>query len=211
MAQLTVGLTGGIASGKSAVADELIRLGTPVVDGDQVARDIVSPGKPALEEIFEAFGEDFRQADGTLNRRKLRERVFSVPGDRKKLEAITHPRIRQGLLDWRDAQAAPYCVLAVPILVESGMDALVERVLVVDTTEELQFERLRARDGIDGQLAGSMLAAQASREQRLERADDVIRNEGSLASLRAATARINDFYLDIAKRGDLRAPGLHLP
>lgn len=210
MSVLTIGLTGGIASGKSLVAQALAALGAPVLDGDQVAREVVVPGSPALAEILAAFGPQFCQPDGQLDRRRLRERVFADPADRKRLEQITHPRIRQGLLDWRDRQTAPYCVLAVPILVESGFDSLVDRILVVDAPESLQLQRLQARDGISETLARQMLAAQAPREQRLARADDVLRNDADPARAAAAAARLHDFYLGLAASGRRRAAGLRL-
>lgn len=211
MAVLTIGLTGGIGSGKSLAAATFLRLGVPVLDGDQAAREIVQPGLPALEEIFAAFGSGFRLPDGQLDRRALRERVFSTPADRKRLEAITHPRIRQHLLDWRDRQPPPYCMLAVPILIESGLDALVDRVLVVDCSEETQLQRLQARDGITAQLARQMLAAQASRAQRLARADDVLQNESDPAALDIAATRLHHQYLALAAGGMAHATRLHLP
>lgn len=206
MAVLTIGLTGGIASGKSCVSDTLIRLSVPVLDGDHAARAVVAPGQPALDEIFEAFGPEFRLPNGQLDRRRMRERVFSDTDDRRRLEEITHPRIRQYLLDWRDRQVAPYCVLAVPILIESGLDALVDRILLVDTPEALQLQRLQARDGISPELARQMLDAQATRKQRLDRADDVLQNNGDLASLEAATAQLHTTYLDLARTGMNRSP-----
>lgn len=199
MAVLTIGLTGGIASGKSCVSDTLVRLGVPVLDGDHAARAVVAPGQPALDEIFAAFGTDFRLPNGQLDRRRMRERVFSDSDHRHRLEEITHPRIRQYLLDWRNRQVAPYCVLAVPILIESGLDALVDRILLVDTPEALQLQRLQARDGISPELARQMLDAQATRKQRLARADDILQNNGDLASLAAATERLHATYLDLAR------------
>lgn len=211
MAVLTIGLTGGIGSGKSLAAATLSRLGVPILDGDQAAREIVQPGMPALDEVFAAFGNEFRMSDGQLDRRRLRERVFGNPADRKRLEQITHPRIRQHLLEWRDRQTAPYCVLAVPILVESGLDTLVDRVLVVDCAESLQLQRLLARDGITIELARQMLAAQATRSQRLEQADDVLHNESDPAALDAAATAMHRFYLGLAASGTPRARGQHLP
>lgn len=211
MAVLTIGLTGGIGSGKSLAAATFSRLGVPVLDGDQAAREIVQPGMPALDEVFAAFGIEFRMPDGQLDRRRLRERVFGNPADRKRLEQITHPRIRQHLLEWRDRQTDPYCVLAVPILVESGLNTLVDRVLVVDCAESLQLQRLLARDGITIELARQMLAAQATRSQRLDQADDVLRNESDPAALDAAATAMHRFYLGLAASDTPRAPGRHLP
>lgn len=198
MPVFTVGLTGGIASGKSLAADAFISLGVPVLDADAVARDVVQPGTAALEQIAKTFGADYLQQDGLLNRAKLRQRVFNHPADLKKLEAITHADIRERLRAWRDAQTAIYCVLSVPILIESGMDALVDRILVVDAPVETQLQRLTQRDGVSAALAQQMLAAQTSREQRLQRAHDVIENGGSKSQLQAAVLKLHHFYLELA-------------
>lgn len=208
---LTVGLTGGIASGKSLAAAAFAAFGAPVLNADQVAREVVAPGSPGLQQIQERFGPGFLTAAGELDRRRMREHVFGDSAARRVLEAITHPLIRARLLQWRDAQRAPYCVLDVPILVESGLDALVDRILVVDAPVELQVERLVARDGIDQALAERMLAAQASREQRLARADDVILNAGMPDAVRAAVGRLNEFYLRLADGAERPPSGLHLP
>lgn len=202
MAIYTVGLTGGIASGKSLVASQFEALGVPVLDADQVSRDVVEPGQPALAAIVEAFGPGALQPDGTLDRRAMRTLVFADPESRRKLEAITHPAIRARIGAWIDAQTAPYCILANAILLESGMDRLVERVLVVDVSEETQLERLTARDGIDATLARQMLAAQSPRKLRLDRADDVIANTGRPEDTARAVQRLHETYL--AKAGATR-------
>lgn len=209
--RLTVGLTGGIASGKSTVEALFRELGVPVLDADQLARTVVAPGSPALAEIARDFGTDMLLPDGQLNRRRMRERVFADPGERKRLEAITHPRIRAGMLEWKDAQTGPYCIISVAILVEAGMQALVDRVLVIDVDEANQLERVCVRDRIAPELARSMLAAQTSRERRLAAASDVLGNHGELAPLQGAVARLHAFYLDLAATGRLSAPGLRLP
>lgn len=210
-AVLTVGLTGGAASGKSTMAGALRKLGAPVLDADVVARDVVAPGTPALARIVEAFGADFLTPGGELDRARMRRHVFSQPDARRALERITHPAIRERLVTWRDVQAGPYCVLEVSILVESGMVDLVDRVLVVDAAEPTQVGRLTRRDHVDAALAREMLAAQASRQQRLAHADDVFLNEGPLAALEAAAAKLHAFYLELARTRNRRAPGLHLP
>jgi dephospho-CoA kinase len=158
---LTIGLTGGIASGKSTAASAFGALHVPMLNADQVARDVVARGTPALKRIREELGAQFLTADGELDRPKMRRHVFGDAAARRALERITHPAIRERMLAWRDAQAAPYCILDVPILVESGMDALVDRVLVIDAPEEVQVERLRQRDRISAELAQQMLGAQA--------------------------------------------------
>lgn len=208
---LTVGLTGGVASGKSIAAAEFEALRVPVLNADQVARDVVAKGSAALERIRERFGAEFLQADGTLDRRRMRAHVFADPAARRELEQITHPAIRERLLQWRDAQRTPYCVLDVAILIEARFDALVDRVLVIDTTPELQRQRLVARDGIAEALADQMLAAQATREQRLARAHDVIVNTGPVDRLRQGVRTLHAFYLEIAESGKKRASGVHLP
>jgi dephospho-CoA kinase len=208
---LTIGLTGGVASGKSVASAEFEALQVPVLNADQVARDVVAPGGAALAQIRERFGAQFLQADGALDRRRMREHVFADAAARHALEQITHPAIRERLLQWRDAQRAPYCVLDVAILVETRFVELVDRVLVIDTTAELQVQRLVTRDGIAEALAQQMLVAQATREQRLARADDVIANSGPVAQLRDAVRRLHAFYLGLAETGKKRASGLHLP
>lgn len=199
MSRLTIGLTGGIASGKSLVGEAFEALGVPVLDADQVARDVVAPGEPALAAIVERFGAEFLQADGTLDRRRLRERVFADPAALRDLEAITHPAIRERLRDWRDQQTLPYCVLSIAILVESEhLRPLVDRVLVVDVPEDVQLARLTERDGVTEALARQMMAAQATRERRLSIADDVLVNDGDIGITCAAVVRLHARYTALA-------------
>lgn len=198
MAPFTVGLTGGIASGKSLVATRFEALGIPVLDADQVSREVVAPPSPALARIEQEFGPDFIDPQGHLDRRRMREHVFAHPEARKRLEAILHPLIRARLRDWRDAQTAPYCMLSVAILLESGMRTLVNRVLVVDAQVAAQMDRLVRRDDIGAQLATNMIAAQASRETRLEAADDVIDNSGDLDNTYRQIAALHQRYLEMA-------------
>jgi dephospho-CoA kinase len=195
MARYTVGLTGGVASGKSLVSAQFRKLDVPVLDADQVAREVVEPGQPALAEIVESFGAGVLQDNGQLDRRKLRQIVFGDVDARRRLEQITHPRIRERIRAWLDAQTADYCIVDNAILIESGMDRLVDRVLVVDAPEEVQLSRLKARDGIDEVLARQMLAAQSPRELRITRADDVILNTGSVDQTADAVLRLHDVYL----------------
>lgn len=208
---LVVGLTGGVASGKSTVERAFRDLGVAVIDADQVAREVVQPGEPALEAIAAHFGTDILQADGSLDRRALRTQVFADEAARRALEAITHPAIRDRLQQWREGLSAPYGVLSAAILVEAGLNALCDRVLVVDTARETQRQRLIARDGLDDVLAEQMLAAQADRETRLQAADDVIVNDDGVEALAASVATCHDFYLRLA-RGEAGAESrLHLP
>lgn len=204
---LRVGLTGGIASGKTFVAAEFMRLGVPVLEADDVGREVVVPPSPALDAIAREFGVEYLLADGALDRRALRERVFREPAALAKLEAITHPLIRARIREWQAAQTAPYCILNAAILVESGMDALVDRVLVVDAAEAVQLERLIVRDKVEQTLARQMIAAQAPRAARLARAHDVLDNSDARQPLRPAIARLHALYLELAAQRSAWAPG----
>lgn len=197
---LAVGLTGGVASGKSHVSHLFERLQVPVLDADQVSRIIVTPPSPVLDGIAARFGADVLQADGTLDRRRLREIVFADPVALKDLEALTHPAIRQFIADWRLSQIGPYCVIANAILIESGMRALVDRVLVVDAAESVQIARLLRRDNVDEASAHRMLAAQATRAARLVRADDVIDNSEEARRLEPDIHRLHRLYCRLGER-----------
>lgn len=192
-----VALTGGIASGKTAVANEFAALGVPVIDTDQLARDVVEPGTPALAAITAAFGEDVLDEHGRLDRRRMRDRVFADPNERRKLEAITHPAIRQELARRSAAALGPYQIHVIPLLVEGGRARTHSRVLVVDCPEEIQLQRLMQRDDSTLVQAQQILAAQARRSERLAIADDVIENTGSLADLRAHVAALHARYLEL--------------
>lgn len=196
--RLVVGLTGGIASGKSTVSDLLGECGVGVVDTDVIAREVVRPGQPALAEIAATFGHRVLGADGTLDRRALRSIVFADPAARARLEAILHPRIRKEALRQVAAAPGPYVVLVVPLLVESGAYDWVDRVLVVDASAEVQERLLMARDRIEVQAARAMIAAQADRSTRLAHADDVIRNSAGVAELRAQALAMHRRYLRLA-------------
>ncbi len=181
---LRVGLTGGIASGKTTVARLFGALGVPIIDTDALSREVTAAGTPLLRRIAERFGATFIAADGSLDRRALRDLVFSDPRARADLEALTHPAILQALEQRSAAAGGPYQVLAIPLLVEKQLAPLVDRVLVVDSEEALQIRRLQARDGSTVDQARAILAAQVSRAARLQAADDVITNDGDLQSLR---------------------------
>jgi dephospho-CoA kinase len=197
---LLIALTGGIASGKSAVAQLFENLGVPVLDTDQIARDVVEPGMPAFAQIVESFGRDVLDAAGRLDRRRLRDRVFSDPSQRQLLESITHPAIREELARRAVAAGGAYQVHVIPLLIEGGRNEMYDRVLVVDCPEEQQVERLMARDQSSAEQAQSILAAQASREQRLAAADDVIVNTGTLADLEQFVLTLHQNYERLAKR-----------
>jgi dephospho-CoA kinase len=196
--KLRIGLTGGIASGKTTVSDMLARLGATVIDTDVIARRIVEPGQPALRDIVERFGESVLDADGALDRRALRRRIFADPADRRALESITHPGIRDAC--WQEAERATgaYIVFVVPLLVGSDFQQAVDRVLVVDCSPGLQLERLLARDGETMESAQRILSAQSDRSARLAIADDVIINDGDYAELGRRVARIHRHYLRLA-------------
>ncbi len=195
---LRIALTGGIASGKTAVAEAFARRGIPVIDTDRLAREVVEPGEPALAEVVAAFGPGVLGPDGRLDRRRVRELVFADPALRRRLEAILHPAIRAAMQAQAAAAPGPYVVIAIPLLVESGQRAQFDRVLVVDCSPELQRARLLARDGETEEGARRILAAQATRDERLAIADDVIRNEGSLAELDARVAELDARYRELA-------------
>ena len=191
-----VAVTGGIASGKSAVTRRFQALGVPVHDADVAAREVIEPGTPGLRAVVQAFGPDVLDQDGRLDRPAMRRHVFADDGARRKLEEIIHPRVREWLHDRAMAQHDPYCLLAIPLLVEN-MDAYrwVNRVLVVDAPPATQIARLVERDGIDAALAQRMLDRQASRAERLAMADDVIDNSGDEAALDDAVMALHRRYL----------------
>lgn len=209
--KLCIGLTGGIASGKSVVAAAFERLGVAIIDADTVARQIVEPGQPALDEIVTRFGADIVDEDGRLKRHALRRIVFDDDGARADLEAITHPRIRDELAAQRDAADSDYCILVVPLLVKSSMIDLVDRVLVIDAPEQVQLERLKGRDEIDDSLAQKMIAAQESRAERLEHADDVLVNTGPRKDIADLAAALHAGYQRLAHGEIADLPPLHLP
>ena len=194
---LVIGLTGGIASGKTAVSDRFAELGVPVIDTDRIARELVEPGQPALRAIAERFGQACLNSDGGLDRAHLRQRIFADPDAKKDLEAILHPRIRAEVSRRLAALSAPYCILVVPLLVETGDAYPVDRVLLVDVPENTQIERVMARDNISREQAIRILSAQASRAQRLQKADDIIENTGSLARTRQLVDRWHEYYLSL--------------
>lgn len=194
----TVALTGGVASGKSTVERLFASRGIEIIDADHVAREVVAAGTAGLADIVEVFGTDVLSADGSLDRRAMRERVFADERARRQLEAIIHPRVREVLRQRASEVRSAYGMLVIPLLVESGDYAWVNRVLVVDVPREVQRERLLKRDGISRELAEAMLDAQASREQRLAVADDVIDNSADLESLDDAVERLHRRYLQLA-------------
>lgn len=186
-----IAVTGGIASGKSTVCAAFESLGRTVIDADQLSRELVEPGQPALQEIISRFGQELLAADGRLDRRELRERVFADASARRDLEAILHPRIRELLRQRAESAPGPYALVAVPLLIETGAYAWVRRVLLVDVPEDVQRTRVMQRDAIDAAQASAILAAQADRRARWRVATDVIINDGSLADLARQAKRLD--------------------
>tara|TARA_R110000824_G_scaffold372077_2_gene561984 strand:- start:16116 stop:16718 length:603 start_codon:yes stop_codon:yes gene_type:complete len=194
---MIIGLTGGIGSGKSTVARAFETLGAASVDADDVAREIVLLGEPALLAIKNRFGDQVIHQDGTLNRVALRDIIFKDPEQRQWLESVTHPKIRERLLQHLaqlKTQGAPYVLLVSPLLFESGQNALVNRAIVVDVPQALQLSRTQQRDGVSESQVHAILAAQLSREQRLAQADDVIDNSGDHASMMEQVVRLDQRY-----------------
>jgi len=199
---IRIGLTGGIGSGKSAVARRFTELGVPVIDADAVARAVVEPGEPAYFQIVAQFGRDILAGDGRIDRAALRRQVFENPDKRRQLEAIVHPHVRAEM-EQRVAEIdAPYCVLMIPLLLETGLTDRVDRVLVVDADDEQRVSWIRQRDGLDEAQIAAIMAAQVSRAERLAAADDCICNDGSIADLERQVDRLHRDYLAQAVHAD---------
>jgi dephospho-CoA kinase len=196
--RMRVGLTGGIASGKSTVAQRFIELKIPVIDADESSRFVVAPGQPGLAEVAKKFGAGIMTASGELDRRSLRNLIFAEPQLRRDLEAILHPLIRADMERRASAAVGPYLVMAIPLLVEGGSSDRVDRILVVDIDEDVQLRRVMARDSTTPELARAILEAQASRAARLEAADDVIVNSGTVSDLCQAVDSLHERYLRLA-------------
>ena len=194
-----VGLTGGIASGKTTVAGHFQALGVPIIDADQAAREVVAPGSEGLRRLTEAFGEEILTPHGELDRPRMRERIFAQPPLRRRLEAILHPLIRQTM--WAEAKRhpdAPYHLFVIPLLLEKGGWESIDRVLVVDCPEALQLRRVIQRDGIPQEQARRILAAQMTRQRRRALADDIIDNSGGPEGCARQVARLHQNYLTLA-------------
>lgn len=192
-----LGLTGGIGSGKSAAAQCFIDLGVHLVDADNAARWVVEPGRPALAQIAEHFGPSVLQADGTLNRSALRELIFKDPQQRVWLEGLLHPLIREEIRQYLARAESAYAILVSPLLLETSQHQMVQRVLVIDVPESVQIERTVLRDRTNEDQVRAILKAQASRGERLSRADDVIVNDRDPAWLESEVERLHHFYLTL--------------
>lgn len=204
---MIVGLTGGIASGKTTVSDHFASLGVPVIDADIVAREVVGPNSPGLAALVERAGPEILAADGTLDRRALRDQIFRDSALRKDVEAILHPRIRERMNQQASDVETAYCIMAIPLLVEGGRHLDMDRILVVDVPIDVQRARLMARDGSSESQVNAILDAQTSREQRLRVAHDVIDNTGTLASLKDKVERLHRHYLKLARRSSNSTTG----
>ena len=192
---LRVALTGGIASGKSTVAALFARQGVPVIDLDEIAREVVAPGSALLTQVIDRFGPGVRRRDGSLDRRALREIIFKDSGARRELEALLHPVIRARAAERSATAGGAYQIIIIPLLAESGAASQYDRVLIVDCDAALQRARLKQRDGASSELAAAALAAQASRAERLGLADDVINNDGETAALEPQVLELHQQYL----------------
>jgi dephospho-CoA kinase len=204
-APLRIGLTGGIASGKTAVANMFAEMGAAIIDTDLIARAIVQPGEPALEQLRQEFGDQIIQVSGDLDRAALRQIVFSDVEKRIKLEQILHPLIQQETIRQAEFATGDYQLIVVPLLVESPLRDFVDRILVVDCAEATQVKRLISRDSESEAQARRILAAQASREERLAIADDIVRNDGSLAETRQQVENLHTIYRQLSQHGDSHA------
>lgn len=194
-----IGLTGGIASGKSTVANLFAELGIPVIDTDVIAREVVQPGEPALDEIRQRFGDRIIDGAGNLDRTRLRQKIFSSDDARRDLESILHPRIGAEVVRQAGSAGGPYQLIVVPLLTGSQLLHFVDRVLVVDCDEQTQLQRLLARDTETVEQAQRMLAAQASRQERLAIADDIIRNDQSLDHTRSQVIDLDQRYRNLRR------------
>jgi dephospho-CoA kinase len=180
MAKYIVGLTGGIGSGKTTVSDMFAELGVDVIDADIVARQVVAPNSEALAKIVEHFGQDILQKNGELNRSALRSKIFSNESEKQWLNALLHPLIRQNILNELSLALGDYCILSAPLLLENNLQALVNRVLVIDVSVETQLSRTCQRDSSNQQEVNAIINSQISREKRLTFADDIIKNESKV-------------------------------
>ncbi|MBC3334865.1 MULTISPECIES: dephospho-CoA kinase [Pseudomonas] len=192
-----LGLTGGIGSGKSAAAQHFIDLGVDLIDADHASRWVVEPGRPALAKIAEHFGGGILLPDGQLDRAALRKRIFEAPQERLWLEALLHPLIADEIRSHLARARSPYAILVSPLLIESGQYTMTQRILVIDVPQSTQIQRTLLRDGISEEQVRAILKAQASREDRLRHADDVLVNDQDLAWLQAEVERLHHFYLTL--------------
>lgn len=201
MSQLVIGLTGGIASGKTTVSDTFSEHNVDIVDADIVAREAVSIGSKALQEIVTHFGSNILLPTGELNRRQLRDIVFTNELEKKWLNSLLHPLIREAITSQLKSFSTPYCILVAPLLIENNMEALVDKILVIDVDEETQIQRTMIRDNCSYEQAKAILSAQITRKDRLIAADDIIHNNGMIDKLTNDIKKLHDEYSKIAQEG----------
>ena len=196
-----VGLTGGVASGKSTVTSLFHdKYQIDIIDADHIAHTLLSQGSPCYIEVVDTFGKAALLDNGEINRRYLRERIFHEPSAKQQLEAILHPAIHQQLLRKAESASSPYCILSVPLLIEVGMHKEVDRVCVIDVSENTQLERLTSRDKVSTETALAMINSQCDRQVRLQYADDIINNNQSVDSLAHQVAQLHELYLNFADK-----------
>jgi dephospho-CoA kinase len=196
---LRVGLTGGIGSGKSTAAALFAGHGVPVIDADEIARQLVAPGQPAYQEILQDFGNELVSTSGNLDRDRLRSIVFNDPEKRQRLEGILHPLVRREIQRQTQRLQAPYCIIVIPLLIEANQRDLVDRVLVIDTDEALQLQRVVERSRLTNDEVRKIIGAQLNRSERLRHADDVILNNTDLGQLRASVDALHERYLALTR------------
>lgn len=198
MSKFIVGLTGGIGSGKTTVANLFAAEGITLVDADIVARDVVAQGSKGLEAIVTHFGAEILTPEGELDRAKLRQRIFSNPEEREWLNQLLHPMIRQEMLAQVEKATSAYVIMVVPLLFENGLDRLVNRTLVVDISPELQVNRTVKRDNVDASQVNNIISSQCSRSEKLARADDIIDNQGEISTLKREVQALHQRYLQLS-------------
>lgn len=196
---LKIGLTGGIGSGKTTAANIFDELGIPVIDADDIAHTLVAKDQPALREIVRTFGAEILKDDGSLDRDRLREIIFSNPNKKKLLESILHPLVYQEMQHQMDSLDSPYVILSIPLLLETGMQHLVDRVLVIDCPVDIQFERVKQRNGLTDDRIASIIEAQIPRTERISAADDIVNNSGSTSKLAEQIKKLHNLYISLGK------------
>lgn len=191
---LKIGLTGGIGSGKTTACEIFTELGVPVIDADIIAHDLVKPGMPALEEIIRVFGKEVISDDGTLDRKTIRDKVFANSNERKKLEDILHPAVYREISVQVENINSRYCIISIPLLLETGASKTVDRILLIDVPREQQLERASNRDNTNKNDINAIIDSQISRNDRLSAADDIVDNNGDINDLRKKIYELNEFY-----------------
>lgn len=202
MRRLIIGLTGGIGSGKTSVAKLFGEHGITLIDTDQIARDVIHPGSSALQQVVKKFGAEILMPNGQLNRAKLRTIIFENPDHRMWLENLLHPLIREDIKKQIEQATSPYCIIIIPLLFETKPNPLIDRVLVVDTSEQNQIERTKIRDKISPAEVRAIIQSQVDRETRIKKADDIIYNEGPLEELIPQVEKLHRFYLGLCSLTD---------